>query len=166
MVHSVGKNDHWNTPPDLWIRGLRFFGVFCFDFDPCSNDGSTVPACQRWTIADDGLAQTWAGVAWCNPPYSRIGPWARRGFETWRRGETESIWIVPNATGTNYWHRYYWRAPFLCFIHGRVAFVDHAGVPRAGSKHESAIVAFTRDDDDHARRFAECFGDLGKVVRT
>jgi hypothetical protein len=37
-----------------------------------------VPCDRYYTAADDGLAQPWDGLVWCNPPYSRFKPWVER----------------------------------------------------------------------------------------
>ena len=54
-----------------------------FDLDVAAPVGGPwhVP-CKRWyTAEDDGLAQPWDGLVWCNPPYSRFRPWAERWAE-------------------------------------------------------------------------------------
>jgi ParB-like chromosome segregation protein Spo0J len=68
--------DEWYTP--RWIfdaLGLRF------DLDVCAPEDRTyvaTPTERFLTSVDDGLAETWDGMAWCNPPYSRPEPWVRR----------------------------------------------------------------------------------------
>jgi hypothetical protein len=37
-----------------------------------------VPARHYYTAEDDGLAQPWEGLVWCNPPYSSFTEWAAR----------------------------------------------------------------------------------------
>lgn len=34
-----------------------------------------VPADRSYSVEDDGLAQPWYGLVWCNPPYSAPTPW-------------------------------------------------------------------------------------------
>lgn len=65
-----------------------------FDLDPASPmDAEThVPAIDRYTRVDDGLAQPWHGFVWLNPPYSNSTPWAER-FLAHRDG----IWLGPFA---------------------------------------------------------------------
>lgn len=49
-----------------------------FDTDPCSpvEGGDAVPAKTKYTRLDDGLAQTWLGKVWCNPPFSNATAFA------------------------------------------------------------------------------------------
>jgi hypothetical protein len=51
-----------------------------FDLDVAAPPGGPlhVPARRYFTAADDGLEQPWVGSVWCNPPYSRFGPWAKK----------------------------------------------------------------------------------------
>lgn len=74
-VDNVLDTDDWYTPP--WI----FDGMgLTFDLDVASPDMqlSWIPARHRYTVADDGLAQPWHGLVWCNPPYSSPTAWCRR----------------------------------------------------------------------------------------
>ena len=48
------------------------------------------------------------GNAWCNPPYSKIGPWLERGNDELNRQDVGSDWLVTflikaDATAQNYW---------------------------------------------------------------
>jgi hypothetical protein len=61
---SVAGTDVWLTPPKL----LAKLGEF--DLDPCSPlNRPWDTARKHYTIEDDGLAQTWEGRVWLNPPY-------------------------------------------------------------------------------------------------
>src|SRR3954469_18235549 len=54
-----------------------------FDLDVAAPVGGPwhVPAARYYTAADDGLAQPWDGLVWCNPPYSSFGRWVERWAE-------------------------------------------------------------------------------------
>ena len=74
---QITKDDHY-TPK--WVfdgLGLEF------DIDVASPPGGIpwIPKKRYFTQADDGLVQPWAGRIWCNPPFSRPGPWADRMIE-------------------------------------------------------------------------------------
>lgn len=73
---QVNEGDEWYTPRWLFdALGIRFSIDVCA---PLDRTFSSVPAEQHFTIEDDGLAQPWEGTVWCNPPYSKPEPWARR----------------------------------------------------------------------------------------
>jgi phage N-6-adenine-methyltransferase len=68
----------WFTP--AWVfKGLGL----TFDLDVAAPPGGVpwIPARRYFTEADDGLAQPWEGVVWCNPPYSAPTPWCKRFAE-------------------------------------------------------------------------------------
>ncbi len=54
-----------------------------FDLDVAAPPGGPwhVPCERHLTAADDGLAQPWDGLVWCNPPYSTFELWAARWAE-------------------------------------------------------------------------------------
>jgi phage N-6-adenine-methyltransferase len=65
----------WYTP--AWVfEGLGLE----FDLDVAAPPGGVpwIPARHHYTEDDDGLAQPWQGVVWCNPPYSAPAPWCKR----------------------------------------------------------------------------------------
>jgi len=67
--NSVVSSDNWYTPK--WI--IDELGPF--DCDPCAAPADVRPfqiAPTQWTEEDDGLVQTWNGVVFMNPPYSRV----------------------------------------------------------------------------------------------
>lgn len=73
---EVNEGDEWYTPRWLFSAlGIQFGVDVCA---PLDRTYSAVPADRHLTIEDDGLAQSWSGTVWCNPPYSKPEPWARR----------------------------------------------------------------------------------------
>lgn len=73
---QLNEGDEWYTPRWLFdALGIAFSTDVCA---PLNRMFSSVPADQHFTIEDDGLAQPWQGTVWCNPPYSKPEPWARR----------------------------------------------------------------------------------------
>lgn len=138
-------SDTWLTPPDL----LEKLGPF--DLDPCC------PAWMPWrtatimlTPAEDGLAQTWKGRTFCNPPYSsQAVKWLRKLADhgcgtalTFARTETE--WFVETI-----WQR----ATAVLFIYGRLHFhfPDGRRAP-ANSGAPSVLAAYGGGDADHLER--------------
>lgn len=67
-------NDQYFTPKEIFeALGL------VFDTDPAHPPYETSVPCKKYyTEADDGLAQPWEGLVWCNPPYSKPKPWIEK----------------------------------------------------------------------------------------
>ena len=94
------------TPSWVWELALRGIGQDAFDTDPATNDLSTVPARNRYTGSPiNGLTAPWHGHVWLNPPFSDIGPWARRVVEEAKRWDLcSSITVlVPGDSSTVWW---------------------------------------------------------------
>lgn len=69
-------SDDWYTP-----RWLFDAAGLVFDVDvaaPVDSSRRTCPAARYLTPLEDGLAVPWSGTVWCNPPFSRPGPWVDR----------------------------------------------------------------------------------------
>jgi hypothetical protein len=71
-LEHAADTDDWYTPE--WV----FTGMAeVFDLDVCTPPGGVpwIPCDDYFTPDDDGLAQKWYGLVWCNPPYSSPFAW-------------------------------------------------------------------------------------------
>lgn len=77
------KTDLWATPKDFFDKLDDEFG---FTLDACALPENA--KCKTYyTPEQDGLAQPWEGVVWCNPPYGRqIWQWVKKAHDTAARG--------------------------------------------------------------------------------
>lgn len=103
------SSDHqaWNTPAPV-LDAIAPLGPIALD--PCSNGSSIVRALVAWTLADDGLASSWAaaaahaGIVYVNPPFSEVETWiARCALEA--AAGAEVIALVPNRPDTQWMAR-------------------------------------------------------------
>lgn len=120
----------WATPPEIWQPIADTLGGF--DLDPASGCEPEPIADERFTVADDGLAQPWFGDVWVNPPYGREfnREWGEKVVAEAQRDAVDTITaLVPAATGTHWWHDTYAQGDVFCFLRGRVTFVDSDGQP-------------------------------------
>ena len=113
----TSKTDLWATPQTFFDKVNKEFN---FTLDVCATDENA--KCDRYyTKADDGLAQDWVGVCWCNPPYGRgIGDWIKKAAEA----KATVVCLVPARTDTAWWHDYAMQATDIRFIRGRLKFGD------------------------------------------
>jgi phage N-6-adenine-methyltransferase len=124
----VGKNsgdNEWYTPPEYIKAALAVMGEI--DLDPASSEAANaiIGARQFYTDEDDGLAQSWAGRVWLNPPYAQ--PWVDRFCTRVARefkggGVTEACVLVNNGTETNWFQEVAGQSSAICFPRGRVKF--------------------------------------------
>jgi phage N-6-adenine-methyltransferase len=133
-VHFSSATDNWATPQDLFDLLDSEFG---FDLEVCASVENA--KCRRFfTAEDDGLAQTWTGVCWMNPPYGRdIVAWMKKAWESSLDGATV-VCLVPARTDTGWWWKYALQAAEIRHLPGRLKF----GGSSNGAPFPSAVVIF------------------------
>jgi len=91
-AHRDPERDECYTPGWIveWVRGV-LGGI---DLDPatCEQAQRTVRAARYHTLADDGLAQDWAGRVFLNPPWG--GGQKRRWVDKLLDSPAVSAWVV------------------------------------------------------------------------
>jgi hypothetical protein len=131
---SVANTEVWLTPPEL----VRALGEF--DLDPCSAE--VMPwqlASNRFTEADDGLAQDWVGRVFMNPPYGRKLP----PFLEKLADHGDGIALVFARTETRAFFANVWgRADAIMFLKGRVKFYRGDGTQAGSSGSPSCLIAY------------------------
>jgi phage N-6-adenine-methyltransferase len=91
-------SDEWATPSDLYGA---YDWEFAFTLDACASEKN---AKHPNFEAKDGLTRPWERErVWCNPPYSDIEPWIRRGFN---READVAVFLLPVRQDTDWWRRY------------------------------------------------------------
>jgi phage N-6-adenine-methyltransferase len=127
------KTDCWATPLDFFRELDAEFG---FELDVCALPENA--KCSRYlTPGIDGLAQSWQGVCWMNPPYGReMNKWVRKAYESALAGATV-VCLLPARTDTRVWHDYCMKGE-IRFIRGRLKFGGHENA----APFPSAVVIF------------------------
>jgi hypothetical protein len=121
-----------------------------FDTDPSAADPRPWDcATTNYTEADDGLAQTWHGRVWLNPPFHRytVGAWIARLAQHGQgtallHARTEAAWFRP-VWGS---------AILILFLSRRLKFCKSCGTEhRANSGAPPVLVAFGVHDAERLR---------------
>lgn len=105
---EIKLRDGWSTPEWLWRPCLDVLGGEAFDFDPCSNSHTTLPAITRWGLdfRIDALTREWPRFATqlTNPPYSRelLPAFVSR----WASSDPLGFLLLPFAPATPWWRRH------------------------------------------------------------
>lgn len=122
----MNKDLMFSSATDLWATPQSFFDAlnaeFGFEVDVCALPENA--KCKKYyTPEDNGLAQPWEGVCWCNPPYGReIGKWVQKAAESARNATV--VMLLPARTDTKWFHRYIYGRAEIRFIEGRLKFGD------------------------------------------
>jgi phage N-6-adenine-methyltransferase len=162
-VANNSGNNEWYTPAFYIAAAVQAMGAI--DVDPASSAAAnkTVRAKTFYSADNDGLTKTWTGNVWMNPPYATplIGQFADAVSDKYDAKEIKRACVlVNNATETGWFQRMLTSASAVCFIKGRVRFMDPDGNP-SGAPLQGQAVLYLGDDP---YRFARCFGELGQVL--
>lgn len=134
----MAPSNEWTTP-DLLYRTLAV--EFGFTLDVAASDENH--KCERYfTATQDGLAQSWTGSVWCNPPYGRvIAQWVAKAYAESLAGATV-VMLIPSRTDTGWWHDYVIGGDAeVRFLKGRINFSDRDG-KQGRAPFPSVVVIF------------------------
>jgi site-specific DNA-methyltransferase (adenine-specific) len=147
------KSDEWYTPDHI-VQGVQD-ALGRIDLDPCSNSQKSVPAEVHFTKKDDGLAQSWAGNVYMNPPYGAvIGDWVEKLVQEYNSGKvTEAVALVPARVDTEWFRKF--TGCVVVFVSGRLHFSNSENA----APFPSALVYLGKDK----QKFKEAFAEIGRA---
>ena len=162
VANNSGENE-WYTPSAYIEAARRVMGSI--DVDPASSEvaNRTVKATTFYTAESNGLDKTWDGNVWINPPYSQplINKFANAVADKYESGEVKQACVlVNNATDTAWFQRMAEACVAVCFLRGRVKFIDKEGNPGGAPLQGQAVLYF----GEHIGEFASEFMELGRVL--
>ena len=162
VTHNSGENE-WYTPPEYIDAARVVMGDI--DTDPASSAAAneTVKARTYYTADDDGLAHSWRGRVWMNPPYSQplIGLFCNALRWAIESGDvTEAITLTNNATETAWFADLLANAAAVCLIRGRVRFIDKNGKP-SGAPLQGQVVTYS---GENVAAFTQSFSQFGVIL--
>lgn len=160
VANNSGENE-WYTPQSYIDAARAVMGGI--DLDPASSAiaNKTVQAATFHTAETNGLEKPWNGRIWLNPPYAQplVAQFINKLADELADGHTEqAIVLTNNATETRWWQTLTEDANAICFLHGRVKFLDPAGQPGAPLQGQTIVYHGT-----HTDRFQDEYGDMGVV---
>ena len=162
ISYNSGENE-WYTPP-LIINAARL-AMGSIDTDPASSDiaNELVRANRYYTIQDNGLLQRWFGNVWLNPPYSQplVAQFADAITLKYAEKEIDQACVlVNNATETGWFQTMLYQASVVCFLKGRVKFIDKYGEASGAPLQGQAVLYF----GENTTNFEEQFTELGRLL--
>jgi len=153
----------WYTPPEYIEAARQTMGDI--DVDPASTEyaNKIVGAIRYYTIDDDGRLQDWAGNVWMNPPYSQplIADFTNLLVKKYKAGEIKQACVlVNNATETNFYQNMLSCVSAVCFIKGRVKFIDKNGNSSGAPLQGQTILYF----GENTNQFNNHFSQFGVIL--
>lgn len=157
VSNNSGQNE-WYTPTELIELARATMGTI--DLDPATSlkANETVKAEQIFTEQDNGLEYEWGGNVWLNPPYAQplISEFSDKLISE-LPNINQSCVLVNNATETNWFQNMLVKSSAVCFLKGRVKFIDLDGNPSGAPLQGQAILYF----GDNLKGFFENFSAVG-----
>ena len=127
-------SDVWTTPRWLFDFLDKEFGPF--DLDAAASAENAL-CTDFYDEVSDGLFHIWGGKVWCNPPYSDLGKWLKKGHDAVHVERTAErvVMLIPARTDTKAFQAYAPNA-VVFFLKGRLKF----GGVKKWSDHWNAFV--------------------------
>ena len=164
VTHNSGENE-WYTPAKYIDAARAVMGGI--DLDPASSliANQTVQAAMYYTAEDNGLSRPWSGRVWLNPPYAQplIGLFCGALRDALESGTVaEAISLTNNATETAWFADLLANAAAVCFVRGRIKFVDMSG-RESGAPLQGQVVVYS---GPNVSAFGALFSVFGTVLYT
>jgi phage N-6-adenine-methyltransferase len=123
------SKQNYATPMNFITAVQELLGIDQFDFDYAA-ERHTAKAEFYWTKEDNSLSpqHDWRsqltddGWGWLNPPFAKIGPWAKRCHELAQAGGRVAF-LVPAGVGANWYRDYVHSKARVLALNGRLAFI-------------------------------------------
>jgi len=162
VEHNSGENE-WYTPPDIIERARGAMGAI--DCDPASSSfaNKNVKANTFYTVKDNGLVRKWHGCIWLNPPYAQplCSQFCEAVTHKFLDKEIEQACVlVNNATETAWFQGTLRVASAVCFLEGRVKYLDKTGQPANSPLQGQAVLYF----GSRVKEFVTRFSNAGIVL--
>ena len=116
--------DSVRTPQYIIDYVKKHFGEY---YDPCPYN----PEFDK-TKDKDGLLEDWGKVTYCNPPYSEVNKWVRKGHEEYKKGKTVIMLIKVRNLATIYAEKYMKEAEIV-LLPKKIIFPGYKSYCRFGS---------------------------------
>lgn len=163
VSNNSGENE-WYTPKPLLDAARKTMGSI--DLDPASSEIANKTVCAEYFFTKDnnGLKQEWFGNVWLNPPYAQplIDDFSEALVQKFMTGEFgQACVLVNNATETAWFQRMLDRCSGVCFLKGRVKFLDMVGNSTGAPLQGQAVLYF----GEYFGEFDAAFAGLGRCLR-
>lgn len=148
--------DEWYTPTEYIEAARRVMGGIDLDPASCESAQDVIGAGVYYTKEDNGLARSWFGRVWLNPPYSMplIKDFVTTIIDEYESGRvSEAIVLTNNSSDTSWFHMLLAMYP-ACFTRGRVQFwrPDHEAF---GTRQGQVFFYLGSDPEAFTREFSQ-----------
>ncbi len=155
VSNNSGENE-WYTPANIIQSAKAVMGTI--DLDPATSEraNETVQAAEIFTKDDSGLNKKWNGNVWLNPPYAQplISEFSNKVVEE-IGNFNQCVVLVNNATETIWLQNMMCKCDAVCFIKGRIKFIDVDGNPSGTPLQGQVVLYFGMNKKEFVTEFKQ-----------
>lgn len=155
IAQNSGENE-WYTPME-YVESARLV-MGSIDTDPASNEfmNQFIKAETYYTKETDGTNKTWEGNVWLNPPYSQpeISKFSDAVIGN-KHSFNQATILVNNATDTAWLQDMMQECNAMCFLRGRIKFIDKDGEPSGAPLQGQAVLYFGENIEEFYNEFTQ-----------
>lgn len=159
VSNNSGKYE-WYTPKKFVDAAREVMGSI--DLDPASSSiaNRIIQATKIYTEQDNGLTPHWYGNIWMNPPYnnSLVDEFTKKLIDELPHIGQACV-LVNNATETKWFQKVLNMCDAICFVKGRIKFLDINGEATGSSLQGQVIMYFGKNTQkfyDNFKIFGTC----------
>jgi phage N-6-adenine-methyltransferase len=155
MSYNSGENE-WYTPLKFIKSARNVMGSITLDPASSNEANEIVKAETIYTKEDDGLTKSWYGNIWLNPPYAQplISHFSNKLIEQLSNINQACV-LTNNATETEWYQRMMLKCDAVCFIKGRVKFLDLDGDATGAPLQGQTIMYFGKNINEFDTEFSK-----------
>jgi ParB family chromosome partitioning protein len=166
VANNTGNNE-WYTPPEIIEAAREVMGSIDVDPASCATANEWIRATTYFDAQTDGLVQRWNGKVWLNPPYAQplLTDFVDALLAKVKAQEvSQACVLVNNATETRWFQALGAASVAVCFMEGRVRYIDASGSPALTPLQGQAVAYFGLEVPTFCKVFAR-FGLVGMLKR-
>jgi len=164
VSNNSGKYE-WYTPKKFIDAAREVMGSI--DLDPASSEISNkvIQATKIYTKEDNGLDYPWSGNVWMNPPYnnSLVNDFTNKLIVDLPNIKQACV-LVNNATETKWFQKILNVCDVICFVKGRIKFLDVNGEATGSSLQGQVIMYFGKETGNFYNNFKQFGTCLTRVA--
>lgn len=144
--------NEWQTPQHIFDACNNRYGPFVRDMAATEENALCEVYCTKKKIRkyskyqfEDAFHCDWNsmnGSLWCNPPYGPAGTIPQWLWHGYKHKRNTRVFLLPNDSSTEWWHKYVRKANEVVFIKGRVQFIPPLSVKKTSNPWPSVLFVF------------------------
>jgi phage N-6-adenine-methyltransferase len=134
------SKQNWKTPSWLYDQICELAGIDFFDIDAAA-DGKNNLCIRYYTEENSGLAKSWDGNTFCNPPFCDAGKWVDKALHENIVNSKKYIFALVLPVGCSQrWYHALAEEAIIYIPNIRISFLDpDTGKPSRGADRDTII---------------------------